>query len=268
MDARLPRGTARRCDPSRTRRARTWFVVALLAAAPPASAETPAETAKAHADAGGRLFDVQQYDKAAAEFEQAYLLDAQPMYLYALAQAQRLAGDCTKAVRSYQNLLRAQPGEKLEGLANANIERCKQELEQHPPTSAEPAQNAAQPPASPAPALTVTQSTPSPWYADGTGHALVGSGVAVAATGLIVYLVGEKTIKDHNAAPTYDEFQAGDVDTAHLQQQLGVAALIVGGGLIIGGIVHYVLHARTPEQQTVAASISARHATLAFGWSF
>src|SRR5512135_754586 len=85
--------------------------------------------AKAHADEGTRWFNVQEYAKAAAEYEQAYLIDARPAYLYAKAQAERLGGDCEKAIRSYNSYLRTNPTDP--SLAQANIDRCEQYIKDH-----------------------------------------------------------------------------------------------------------------------------------------
>ncbi|MBL0218141.1 MAG: tetratricopeptide repeat protein [Myxococcales bacterium] len=259
---------------------RGWSTVLLLAAlsrsvladTPPPTADAKAQ-AKAHADAATQLFNVQQYEKASEEYQQAYLLDPVPAYLYASGQAQRLGGDCEKALLSYRAYLRTKPAD--ESKVQANIERCEQDLKDHPkqaepgnrPTLPAPAIMApivAPPPAPPPPRVMVKR----PWTSDVVGHVLVGGGVAIAATGLVVYLGGRSTIADHNSAATYDQFVGGDVDRAKTKQTIGVSAMAVGGGLLVGGIVHYVFHGRPVEQSTLAAIPVAGGGTLVLTGAF
>ena len=100
--------------------------------APPLPAKPPTKEAKAQAKAlqkeATKLYNVQQYEKAADLYQQAYLLDPNPAYLYASAQSQRLGGNCTKALQSYQAYIRANPPESERAKAQANIDRCEQEL--------------------------------------------------------------------------------------------------------------------------------------------
>ncbi len=260
---------------------RGWFAVLLLLAALSRSAlaDTPPPTAaakvqaKVHADAATQLFNVQQYDKASDEYQQAYLLDPVPAYLYASGQAQRLGGNCEKALLSYRAYLRTKPAD--ESKVQANIERCEQDLKDHPkqtegmnrptlPAAASMAPIVAPPPAPPPPRVMVER----PWTSDVVGHVLVGGGVVIAATGLVLYLGGRGTIADHNSASTYDQFVAGDVDRAKTKQTIGVSGMAVGGALLIGGLVHYKLHGRPIEQGTLAAIPSVGGATLVLTGAF
>lgn len=258
---------------------RGWSAVLLVCALsrgvladtpPPADAKAQA---KAHADSATQLFNVQQYDKAAEEYQQAYLLDPVPAYLYASGQAQRLGGDCEKALLSYRAYLRTKPAD--ESKVQKNIERCEQDLKDRakpvepvvrpalPPT-ATLAPIMAPPPPPAAPRVMVTR----PWTSDVVGHVFVGGGLAVGVTGLVLYLGGRSTIADHNDAPTYDAFVAGDVDRAKTKQTIGVSAMAVGGALVIGGIVHYVVHQRPVEQSTLAAIPVDGGATLVLAGAF
>ena len=230
-------------------------------------AADPKAQAKAHEEAGTHFIDVQQYDKAADEYQQAYLLDPQPTYLYASAQAQRLAGDCTKALRSYRAYLRTNPSATDEEKAKKNIDRCEQDLKDHPPivTPLGIAPAVVTPPI-PLDAIVTpppVRPTGPPWTSDWTGHALVGGGAIAAATGLVLYLGGRATINDNNAAPTYGDFAAGhgNVASAHTREVIGVSAMAVGGALILGGVLHYVAHGSPPATQ-LSASVAPDHASL------
>lgn len=243
---------------------------------PPTAPTTPdaAAQAKAHADAGTRLFDAQQYDKAAEEYQQAYLLDPVPGYLWASGQALRLGGDCVKALRAYRAFLRTNPPDQTK--VNTNIERCEQYLKDHPPPP-EPGTTPTGPAAPVAPTVIVkTVQAPErpmvsrPWTDDVAGHVLVGSGVAVAATGLVLFLGGRKTIQDNNNATSYEQFAGGrpDLDAAHTKQTIGVSAMAVGGSLVLGGVVHYVLHTRPIPDQSISVAVAPGQTTVSFARAF
>ncbi len=266
----------------RSRQQVVWVVVAFAlalsstAVAQPAPSDPKAE-AKTHVETGTRLFDAQQYGKAAEEYQQAYLLDPQPLYLYASAQALRLDGNCTRALRSYRAYLRTNPSPLDADKAQKNIDRCEQDLKDHPPVTdpklVPPSltnQQPNQPPVQPPPPPTPTDPPSTSWTRDWAGHALVGGGVIVAATGLVLYLGGRGTIEDHNSSPTYGEFVAGrdDLDAAKLKQTIGVSAIAVGGALLVGGVVHYVVHSRGDRATNVSASIAPNQATFVVTRSF
>jgi len=263
----------------RSRQQVVWVIVAFAlalsstAVAQPGASDPKAE-AKTHVETGTRLFDAQQYGKAAEEYQQAYLLDPQPLYLYASAQALRLDGNCTRALRSYRAYLRTNPSPLDADKAQKNIDRCEQDLKDHPPVT-DP--RVVTPPLTtqpqvlpPAPPPTPTEPPSRSWTRDWAGHALVGGGVIVAATGLVLYLGGRSTIEDHNSSPTYGDFVAGrgDLDAAKLKQTLGVSAIAVGGALVVGGIVRYVVHGRGDRATHVSASIAPNQATFVVTRSF
>jgi len=265
---------------------RCWLVSLMIAAlagawsgsarADDAKSDAKAE-AKRHADAATQLFNVQQYDKAADEYQQAYLLDAQPAYLYASAQAQRLGGDCTNALLSYKAFLRTKPKKADETKAQKNIERCEQELKDHPPPPVEPVvpvqptpvvvTPVAPPPVLPPPA---PRKIVRPWTKDWVGHVMVGGGIVAAAAGGVLFFLGRGAIADLNNSSSYDQFAAahGDVDRAKLEQTIGISAMAAGGALIVGGIIHYVIHGRPITDQRVSAVVTPGGATLVFARSF
>jgi hypothetical protein len=57
------------------------------------AADTSKEEAKQHFLKGQQLFDVGRWDEAASEFEQAYALRSDPVFIYNMAQACRRKGD-------------------------------------------------------------------------------------------------------------------------------------------------------------------------------
>src|SRR5262245_49757562 len=88
------------------------------------STHSRAPEARQHEEQGARLFDLQQYSEAIIEFRAAYQIDPQPVYLYAIAQAERQQGDCDKAIKSYQRYLDKSPSAASADNARKNIARC------------------------------------------------------------------------------------------------------------------------------------------------
>ncbi len=263
------------------------LAIALLAVQAPARADDPPAhvatakdkaDAKAHIAAGTKLYNVQQYDKAADEYQQAYLLDPKPEYLYASAQAQRLGGMCDKAILSYQAYLRTKPNEDQRGKAEKNIERCQEDIkaretgsvvpppEEMPPLPPAPPEEAPKPP----PPVVVVAPPPPPEKSYILGHVIVGLGVAVGAGSTVLFLHGRSTINSINASTTYDTFaskQSG-FDQAKQQQTLGVVGMALGGAIIGSGIVYYVLHSSSDDEPAVTPSVTSGGASVTIRGTF
>lgn len=228
-------------------------VVLLLAFASRAHAETADELvkkAKAH-------FDVQEYAEAEAELKQAYKLDPKPQILYALAQAQRMAGACDRAIVSYQNFLRTSPPADQAKLAQDNIDTCKAEPKPEP--KPEP-----QPPPKPVPPPAVHGVT---WSHDWAGHLLVIGGAIAAGAGTYLALQGQSKIDSINSAMFYDDYlaRAKDANSAKSERTLGLVTAGVGGALIIGGIITYVV--RSPGKESPTLAIGPR-GEFGVAWGF
>jgi len=89
------------------------------------------ETARAERSRGTVALNLGQYDEAIEHFTQAYALTEDPILLFNLGQAFRLAGRPDKAVASYASFLRAAgPGTKY----RAQFERAAAEIETITPT--------------------------------------------------------------------------------------------------------------------------------------
>jgi len=219
--------------------------------------------AKAHIAAGTKLYNIQQYAQAAEEYQAAYLLDPKPDYLYAIAQAQRLGGDCDKAVKSYEAYIRAKPPAGQLEKAQKNIDRCHEDIQSRasmndlpPPEEIPPLPPAPLEPVEEEPKPTVVVVAPPPPEPPGKsyliGHFLVGGGVVVGAASAFLFLHGKSAIEDINAAPTYDAFsmKKSGFDQAKSQQTLGVVGMAAGGALVVGGLVYYVMHSQAPDEET------------------
>ena len=79
------------------------------------------------------------------------------------------------------------------------------------------------------------------------------------------------TIADHNDATTYQDFldTRDDMDAAKQKRKLGVIGISAGVALVAGGVVYYVLHARSEEEEPpVSATVTAQQATVWFRRAF
>lgn len=246
------------------------------AAQPLAPQVTPA--AQPHVDRALRHFFTRDYARALVEFRAAYTIDPQPALLYAMAQAERMNGDCQRAIRLYEAYLRSGPNERQAVLARRNIERCQNELKRPSPPTPAATQPTTMPTEHQELALAPLPPRPPPpvsrragWVTDWVGHGLVIGGLVVAATGVALWQIGHRTIDDANAAPDYDTFasRAGRASTAGIEQKVGVASLAIGGALVAAGVIHYVLRGRgRPERARVAAALGPGGALLVLARRF
>jgi tetratricopeptide (TPR) repeat protein len=79
------------------------LVLALLVALPALADDPPALVARQHYQRGTALFNLGEWDEAAAEYKEAYKALPEPVFLYNIAQAYRLAGDLPKAAFFYNS---------------------------------------------------------------------------------------------------------------------------------------------------------------------
>ena len=208
-------------------------------------------TAADHIDRAGKLYEAHEYAKAATELEAAHAIDPRPELLYNAAQAWRLAGDCTTALLRYDEFLATKPPEADAKLARENIERCRAIVERHPK-----AQQPSPPPPPPPP-----PPVRSSFFRDPVAMTLWGTGTIAASVGGAFWAIGRNNTRKANEATTYDEFAAH----AHgeTQQKLGAAGIALGGALVVGGIVKWVIAPRT--HVVVEAKLDGRSSFFASG---
>lgn len=84
-------------------------MIARGAEAQPAASDPGLAPAAQLYEQGKRHFDIADYPAAIASWKQAYLLSSEPLLLFNIAQAYRLAGDCAQANLFYQNYRRVEP---------------------------------------------------------------------------------------------------------------------------------------------------------------
>ena len=237
-----------------------WLLLVSLLGEPAMKPE-----AKQHLDAGLRAFAVQDYAHAIAEFQAGFEIDPRREFLYALGQAERMSGDCEKAIRSYDAFLQTNPPDRQAEPARQNLKRCREELAAKTPAAKTPAakpEPAPTPPPEPPPEAIVTPVAPAappaqndrPWYADGWGDVLVGAGVAAIVVGGLVWSGAQDDIAAAHATTSYPDF-AAHADGAETRQTIGIVTMAAGGALIAGGVVRYWLRPRVAVTPMAGAGL-------------
>jgi tetratricopeptide (TPR) repeat protein len=229
-----------------------WLLVLAMLGEPAMKPE-----AKRHLDAGLRAFAVQDYAQAISEFQAGFEIDPRREFLYALGQAERMSGDCEKAIRSYDAFLLTNPPDRQAEPARQNLKRCKDELA----AKTAPAPPKPEPAPEPMPQPVVTPVAPppprpidKPWYADAWGDALVVGGTVTLVVGGLVWSGAQDDIAAAHATMSYPDF-AAHADGAETRQTIGVVTMIAGGALVAGGVVRYWLRPRVSIAPMAGAGV-------------
>jgi hypothetical protein len=249
-------------------------------------------TSNAHADeaAGAEhakqariAYDLQDWGKAIAEFRAAYESEQKPEYLWALAQAQRMNQDWSGAIASYKAFKRLDVSTSQANAAELQITKCeaekaKQEAAaaiqashaQQKKKPAETSQPAPTKPASEKPAPEPEAPKPRHWYSDVFGHVLFFSGLAVAGAGGYFLVTGNSDVGDTSGS--YDAALERR-DSGKKKQVIGAGGLVVGGALMAGGVVRYLVvgNGESPEADhgtAVGFAVLPNSAAVAISGSF
>jgi tetratricopeptide (TPR) repeat protein len=251
----------------------------LMAVASRAGAEDDArerETAKREFQAGTREFELGKFEEAIKHYEEAYRHRDNPVLLYNLAQAHRLAGHHTQALRLYRQYLarqtdapnREEVSQKIALLEKlVENERVARSMppegavrpgEQPPKATAPPGEEGQKPsePANkvlPAPsgpeashlAAPTPPEKPAPPPVPGRKLKIAGLVVAIVGVGALAGGIASGVLAQQQAnavvaeAKAHQRFQDSQ-DTTGLADQTAEAVLFaVGGAAVIGGAVLY-----------------------------
>jgi hypothetical protein len=235
-------------------------------ATPVAADDSKAQAASEFASCQ-KLSNVSDFTGAIAACKQAYLLDAQPNYLYALAQVYRFAGQHADAVHSYAAYL-ADYGSTLTEVQRGHVQELLDgenkalESQAAPPRALTPlpATEPASAPAHTAPpglgpassGILPTASASHPWYRDWVGWTLVASGAVATGIGAGLWLNGASL--GDQAAATPNQLQRDQLYSSSSHYETGgLVSGAIGVALIAGGVVKFILD----PSQTADASVGA-----------
>ena len=191
-------------------------------------------------------YALQDWPTAIREFEAAFQAEQKPDFLWGIAQAQRLSGDCKAAINTYKSYRRNEISADQSAAADSRIQHCEQELQQKAaqaaatakpepaphPSPAAPIVDAAKAPAPERPA------PPRPFYADAFGDVLLLTGVAAAGVGTYFLLAGNSAMRKAQDA-SYTSYDS-DTHRASREQLVGVTTLAGGGLFVACGVVRFL----------------------------
>lgn len=235
-----------------------WGLVASLAlvglAMPAAASAAPEQVledreARAHFARAQEHFESEDYEAAIPELKAAYALEPNPMLLYAWAQAERLAGSCTRAVGLYRRFLETEPEAEQRQLAEANLLDCEAEL---PATTPAPESEPGPPEDDSPPPPPPTDEPTRHWARDPLGGVLFGLGVAGMASGGVLMGLARRRGTQAPNADVEDDYLALRAE-AQRMNAAGIVTLSVGSALLVGGVIRYALVATRGRRSDTAA---------------
>ncbi len=233
---------------------------------------SPKANAAARYTAGQQKFDAGDFLGAASEFEAAYALDPDPVYLYNTAQAYRRGSACARAADYYRRFLAvvANPP-NLDKVHHylSELDACAKAEQVEEPTA----------PHEPAPVQpTIVAATPAP---TAEGDRRIGIPLAVASAGVVALAAGGWLTHDVDTLEGYSQALCAQGMTCqwdaskqaradNLQSRgsrdsaISITAYAVGGAAIATAVLHYVFGAREPVAITPVASGAAITGSFTF----
>jgi len=230
--------------------------------APSGGQSTEQQSAALYAK-GTTHFNLAEYDQAIDAFKQGYALSAAPGFLYNIAQAYRLKGDCAQAALFYGNYLRAEPDAPNRAAVEGRIDemrRCSGPRAQPPPSGSREAE------------IAPAEAAHEPPNASLWAGVVLGT-VGLAAVGVGIYF-GVKSEAAANEVTSLSE-TGGEWD-AHFQdteargklfERLAITCWTIGGAAaLLGGWLTY--RGLDEGSVAIAAGASPSGARLRLRWTF
>ena len=228
------------------------ILVAIHALAAAQPAPSPEERAGELVDEAIRHYNVGEYTEAIAAYKEAYKLVPEPLLLWNLGQAYRLAGDCAKALTSYRSYVREAPAGDFRAMADQRIpemEACAKKAT--PPVTDKP----------------VTDTPIDPRVNDPLG----GVGVLGLAAGGY-FTLKARDINDQAESLCATECAGSELvdldrrgDAADRNATIG---FIAGGVALAAGVTAIVLASRGERRATVTLVPTPGGAAASAAWSF
>jgi tetratricopeptide (TPR) repeat protein len=219
----------------------------------PDAAEERAMTPAARAlyETGLARYAAKDYGAAIRAFEDGFALDPQREFLFANAQARRLAGDCRGAVPLYQRFLGMSPPAVQGSATQIALARCAQQMAT---AKLEPVVRA---PVAPPPA------PPPPWTHDRAGAALLVAGVVGLGVGS-GFLAAALAARPPANASSYDAYDSAG-GRAETRRSIAVVGFAAGGALVAAGVARYAF---VRHERKLHATLTIVPGGLALGGAF
>jgi tetratricopeptide (TPR) repeat protein len=242
------------------------IVVALFALIATSAALTSAaraeprgkQAAEAHYEKGMKAYTLGHFPEAIEEFEKAYDLRTEPIFLYNIAQSHRQDNNPQRAIFFYRRYLEAEPGAKNRLEIEKRIKDMETQLNEERERSAAPMATSSVPPFTPPPvsAPNTPQSAPpvvapapqaeqsAPLLNANPGRGLRIAGITTASVGVVGIGLGvafglhANTLHDEAYSPRWD---ATKLDSSKTYRTLEWVSFSVGGAAIVaGGLLYYL----------------------------
>ena len=232
---------------------KTLVALGLALFASTAFAQPKRVEAEASYKQGQTLYLKADYIGAAHHFKRAYDLDPDPVYLFNIAQAYRLAQKCKESSEYYNRFLveaNKPPNEEAVKSYIVEVDACAKAQEPVPAPIAAP------PPVEPEPQPQPLVDEPPRSKKRMAGYIVGGAGVVV--TGLGFYFMARVSALESDAnnlcaqaCPAWDAEKTKQResidDQAHLREKLMAGSWIIGGAAIAAGVYLIVTGGEKPE---------------------
>jgi len=225
------------------------LLAAIVLAASPRAAhaqmtQAQKDEVKLHYQRATRAYDLQKYQEAIDEYQKAYEISGDPLMLYNIAQAYRLADQPAEAVRYYRRFLQRMPNARNREDVERKIADQEKLAEQRkkaepvtpvtpppPPTKPPPIVEVKPPPppVTPPPPITPPPAPETSHARTVVGWSLIGAGAIVGGVavyeGYRAHQKGDQLTKDSMAGNVFDP----SVETAGKNANIAAIALGIGG---------------------------------------
>lgn len=201
-----------------------------------------------HFAQGNSLFKIAHFEEAAKEYEAAALIDHAPILDYNLGQCYRKLGRYKDAIFFYQQFNDTSPEtpERIEEVKKL-IEAMKAEMDKKAMTQPPVEEGTA--PIRPSLRVQPITLTVEPWYVDGLGWGLAGTGLLAVGVSAALFLDASSLDDDANHATT--QLEANTLrDKASTRSLVGTVIGIGGAGLLVTGVVKLIIHPSAAASET------------------
>jgi tetratricopeptide (TPR) repeat protein len=246
-----------------------FALLASFAVARPAQAQTKGkQSAESHYNKGMTAYNLGHFQEAIEEFEKAYEIRSEPIFLYNIAQSHRQNGNPQRAIFFYRRYVDADPNSKKRPEVEKRIADMQSELnaqkEREAATVAPPPPAVTPQPVAPQPSPVFTQPMPvanrPTEMADSSrgrglrigGIVAAGVGVAGAVTGVVLVMHGNSLHDESIAAGS--QFDSAKYDSAKTFRTMGWVAVGVGAAAVATGVTLYILGSRDSSEPSVSVA--------------
>lgn len=197
--------------------------------------------ARAHLESGVKLYRLRDFDGAIAQYKAGALLEDAPTFWFNLGQCYRLLGRYEEAIWHFKQFLTRAPTAVGEVRVAAESFIAQMRSEQERQAMRQPPMEPLTDSPSPPPAAIAK---PEPWYRDGLGWGLAGSGTVAGAASLWLFLDARSIDQDVNEEQT--QSRRVELREAAEDRRLAGTIIAVGGGLLlVAGVVKLAIPPRS-----------------------